>query len=118
MGERGRGGGSGRGPAAGGRAWDGGAAAVPLAGGVGARAGRLEALAGLVAPGGDIAIAPRPRCPGARASPSRGAADEVENLLRSGGFTQMSPQTPPLSPPVICVLADAPGPDTKRTPQP
>ena len=53
----------------------------------------------------------------ATAGTSRRAADEVENLLRSAGFTQMSTETLPLSPPVICVLAAAPGPDAKHTPQ-
>src|SRR5487761_1350038 len=33
------------------------------------------------------------------------ALDEIENLLRSAGFTHLSTETLPLSPPVICVLA-------------
>jgi protein-L-isoaspartate O-methyltransferase len=70
-----------------------------------------------LAPGGRIAIASQPRCPGATAGTSRSAADEVENLLRSAGFTQLSTQTLPLSPPVICVLAAAPGPDANHAPQ-
>ena len=64
-----------------------------------------------------MAIASQPRCPGATADTSRSAADEVENLLRSAGFTQMSTETLPLSPPVICVLAAAPGPDADHAPQ-
>jgi hypothetical protein len=48
---------------------------------------------------------------------SRSAADEVENLLRSAGYTEMSTETLPLSPPVICVLAAAPGPDAQDAPQ-
>ena len=54
---------------------------------------------------------------GATAGTSRSAADEFENLLRSAGFTQMSTETLPLSPPVICVLAASPGPDAKHAPQ-
>jgi len=75
---------------------------------------RLEELGRRLAPGGRIAIASQPRCPGATAGTSRNAADEVENLLRSAGFTQMSTETLPLSPPVICVLAAAPGPDANH----
>jgi hypothetical protein len=50
----------------------------------------------------------QPRCHGATAGTSRNAADEIENLLRSAGFTQLSTETLPLSPPVICVIAAAP----------
>jgi SAM-dependent methyltransferase len=71
---------------------------------------RLAELRRRLAPGGRVAIASQPRCPGATAGTSRGAADEVENLLRSAGFTQMRTETLPLSPPVICVLAASPGP--------
>jgi SAM-dependent methyltransferase len=82
-----------------------------------APAERLAELRRRLAPGGRIAIASQPRCPGATAGTSRNAADEVENLLRSAGFTQMSTQTLPLSPPVICVLATVPGPDANHIPQ-
>ena len=70
-----------------------------------APAERLAELRRRLAPGGRIAIASQPRCPGATADTSRSAADDVENLLRSAGFTQISTQTLPLSPPVVCVLA-------------
>ena len=76
-----------------------------------APAERLAELRRRLAPGGRIAIVSQPRCHGATADTSRSAADEIENLLRGAGFTQMSTQTLPLSPPVICVLAAAPGPD-------
>jgi ubiquinone/menaquinone biosynthesis C-methylase UbiE len=82
-----------------------------------APAERLAELRRRLAPGGRIAIASQPRCPGATAGTSRSAADEVENLLRSAGFTPMRTQTLPLSPPVICVLASAPGPDANQAPQ-
>jgi len=81
-----------------------------------APAERLAELRRRLAPGGRIAIASQPRCPGATADTSRSAAREIEDLLRDAGFTRMSTQTLPLSPPVICVLAVSPawateGPD-------
>jgi SAM-dependent methyltransferase len=82
-----------------------------------APAERLAELRRRLAPGGRVAIVSQPRCHGATAGTSRNAADEIENLLRGAGFTQMSTQTLPLSPPVICVLAAAPGPDAGHAPQ-
>jgi len=75
-----------------------------------APAERLAELRRRLAPGGRAAIVSQPRCHGATAGTSRGAADEIENLLRSAGFTQLSTETLPLSPPVVCVLAAGPGP--------
>jgi ubiquinone/menaquinone biosynthesis C-methylase UbiE len=66
---------------------------------------RLQQLRGLLTPGGRIAIASQPRCPGATASTSRNAAREIEDLLRGAGFTQMRTETLDLDPPVVCVLA-------------
>ena len=74
-----------------------------------APAERLAELRRRLAPGGRIAIASQPRCPGATAGTSRSAATEIEDLLRSAGFTQISTKTLSLSPPVICVLAASPG---------
>ena len=79
-----------------------------------APAERLAELRRRLAPGGRIAIASQPRCPGATADTSRGAAREIEDLLRDAGFSQMSTQTLPLSPPVICVLATCPACATTR----
>jgi SAM-dependent methyltransferase len=72
-----------------------------------APAERLADLGRRLAPGGRLAIASQPRCPGATAATSRSAAGEVEDLLRTAGFTQLHTETLPLSPPVICVLATA-----------
>ena len=72
---------------------------------------RLAELRRRLALGGRIAIVSQPRCHGATAGTSRNAAGEIENLLRSAGFAHLSTETLPLSPPVICVLAAAPGPD-------
>jgi len=66
---------------------------------------RLAELRRRLAPDGRVAIVSQPRCHGATAGTSRSAADEIENLLRSAGFTQLSTETLPLSPPVVCVLA-------------
>lgn len=73
-----------------------------------APAERLTELRRRLAPGGRIAIASQPRCPGATAGTARSAAAEVENLLRSAGFTQLRTEILPLSPPVACVLAASP----------
>jgi len=81
-----------------------------------APAQRLAELRRRLAPGGRIAIASQPRCPGATAETTRSAASEIENLLRDAGFTHLSTQTLPLSPPVACVLAASPAPDTRDTP--
>jgi SAM-dependent methyltransferase len=70
-----------------------------------APAERLAELRQRLAPGGRIAIASQPRCPGATAATSRSAAQEIENLLRAAGCTHLSTETLPLSPPVACVLA-------------
>jgi len=70
---------------------------------------RLAELRQRLVPGGRLAIASQPRCPGATADTSRSAAREIENLLREAGFTHLSTQTLPLSPPVACVLAATPG---------
>jgi SAM-dependent methyltransferase len=71
---------------------------------------RLAELRRRLAPGGRIAIVSQPRCPGATADTSRSAARDIENLLQGAGFTHLSTQTLPLSPPVACVLAANPDP--------
>jgi ubiquinone/menaquinone biosynthesis C-methylase UbiE len=70
-----------------------------------ARAERLAELRQRLAPGGRIAIASQPRCPGATAGTSRSAADEIEDLLRRAGFTRTRTEILHLTPPVVCVLA-------------
>jgi SAM-dependent methyltransferase len=66
---------------------------------------RLPELRRRLRPGGLIAIASQPRCPGATASTSRNAAREIRELLQAAGFTQVRTETLDLDPPVICVLA-------------
>ncbi len=72
-----------------------------------APAERLAELRQRLAPGGRIAIVSQPRCPGATADTTRGAAREIEDLLRGAGFTRLRTETLRLSPPVACVLAVA-----------
>jgi len=79
-----------------------------------APAERLAELRRRLAPGGRIAIASQPRCPGATVDTSRSAARDIEDLLRDAGFVRMSTQTLPLSPPVVCVLAASPARTTTR----
>jgi ubiquinone/menaquinone biosynthesis C-methylase UbiE len=81
-----------------------------------APAERLTELRRRLAPAGRIAIASQPRCPGATADTSRSAAREIEGLLTDAGFTHLSTQTLPLSPPAACVLAASPAPDASDTP--
>jgi SAM-dependent methyltransferase len=68
-------------------------------------AGRLAELRGRLADGGRIAIVAQPRCPGATASTSERAADEIRELLRRAGFSWLRTETLPLDPPAVCVLA-------------
>jgi SAM-dependent methyltransferase len=70
-----------------------------------APAERLAGLRRRLAPGGRVAIASQPRCPGATADTSRDAARQIGELLTEAGFTQLSAQFLPLSPPVACVIA-------------
>jgi SAM-dependent methyltransferase len=71
---------------------------------------RLAELRRRLAPGGRVAIASQPRCPGATADTSRRAAREIGDLLTAAGFTQLRTETLPLRPPVACVLAQVPEP--------
>ena len=65
---------------------------------------RLADLRRRLAPGGRVAIASQPRCPGATADTSRATGRQLGQLLTQAGFTQLSTSTLPLSPPVACVL--------------
>jgi ubiquinone/menaquinone biosynthesis C-methylase UbiE len=69
-----------------------------------APAERLAGLRRRLAPGGRVAIASQPRCSGATAQTSRAAAHQITELLTEAGFTQLSAQFLPLSPPVACVI--------------
>src|ERR1700753_3990965 len=70
---------------------------------------RLAELRRRLAPGGRMAIASQPRCPGATADTSRRAAREIADLLTATGFTHLSTHTLPLRPPVACVIATGSG---------
>jgi SAM-dependent methyltransferase len=79
-----------------------------------APAERLEALRRRLTPGGRIAIASQPRCPGATRSTSLDAAGEITDLLQAAGFTRTRTEILDLDPPVVCVLATNPGPARDR----
>jgi SAM-dependent methyltransferase len=66
---------------------------------------RLAELRRRLVPGGRLAIVSQPRCPGATADTSHRAARALEDLLTGVGFTHLSSQTLPLTPPVACVIA-------------
>ena len=65
----------------------------------------LESLRTMLRPGGRIAIASQPRCPGATAETSARAGEETAQRLVDAGFDDVEVQTLPLDPPVVCVLA-------------
>jgi SAM-dependent methyltransferase len=68
----------------------------------------LTALKRVLRPGGRIAVAVQPRCPGASAVDSRAAADEMARLLSAAGFTDAHFETLDLDPPAVCTLATNP----------
>lgn len=69
---------------------------------------RLRELWGLLRPGGRIALASQPRCPGATRDTTARAADELEDLLAGAGFVEIRAETLELDPPVACVLGIRP----------
>jgi SAM-dependent methyltransferase len=68
---------------------------------------RLRVLHGRLRPGGQIAIASQPRCPGATRGTSMRAAHEIEDALHSAGFSRTRVETLDLKPPAVCVIGDA-----------
>ena len=68
-------------------------------------AARLSELRGLLRPGGRIALASQPRCPGATADTTVRAGEELRDLVRRAGFDAPRTETLALSPPVACVIA-------------
>lgn len=65
----------------------------------------LKELRGRLRPGGRIAIASQPRCPGATSQTSQRAAQEIQAALTDAGYVRTRVETLPLAPPVVCVLA-------------
>ncbi|MDP4509511.1 class I SAM-dependent methyltransferase [Nonomuraea turcica] len=70
-----------------------------------APAERLDDLRRRLTPGGRIAIASQPRCPGATRSTSLEAARNITTLLQDAGFTKTRTEILDLGPPVVCVPA-------------
>jgi ubiquinone/menaquinone biosynthesis C-methylase UbiE len=69
---------------------------------------RLHDLRRLLRPGGRIALATQPRCPGATRVTTARAARELQDLLIRADFAQARVETLELDPPVACVLATSP----------
>jgi SAM-dependent methyltransferase len=67
----------------------------------------LHSLRALLRPGGRIAIASQPRCPGATAKTSSEAGEDIAMRLVEAGFSDIRVETLPLDPPVVCVLANS-----------
>lgn len=65
----------------------------------------VKELRGRLRPGGEIAIASQPRCPGATSQTPVRAAQQIEAVLTDAGFSRIRVETLPLDPPVVCVLA-------------
>jgi SAM-dependent methyltransferase len=65
---------------------------------------RLRELRGLLRPGGRVALASQPRCPGATRETTTRAARELRELLTRAGFTEIRVETLDLDPPVACVI--------------
>jgi SAM-dependent methyltransferase len=65
---------------------------------------RLAELAGLLAPGGRIAIGTQPRGAGTGAEVSRRAAEEVAGLLRAAGLDDIETHLLDLAPPMALVV--------------
>lgn len=65
---------------------------------------RLREVAGLLRPGGRIAVVSQPRCPGATAATSAAAADELAGLLTEAGFGRLRTAMLDLDPPAACVI--------------
>ncbi len=70
--------------------------------------GRFRALGAKLQPGGRIAIASQPRCPGASTETSERAGEEIVTALRKAGFGRIYTTTLELDPPVVCALAERP----------
>jgi SAM-dependent methyltransferase len=68
---------------------------------------RLRELRALLRPGGVIAVASQPRCPGATPETSEAAAREIRALLDAAGFDDLRVERLELQPPVVCVLGRA-----------
>ncbi len=67
----------------------------------------LRCVRASLRPGGRIAIASQPRCPGATVETSSEAGESIAERLVEAGFSDIQVEMLPLEPPVVCVLATA-----------
>ena len=80
---------------------------------------RLRELARLLRPDGRIALVSQPRCPGATATTSAAAANELAGLLTGAGFEHLRTEMLDLDPPAACVLGHvAPAEDAEFVARP
>lgn len=75
---------------------------------------RLGELGRVLRPGGRIALVSQPRCPGATATTSAAAGDELAAMLVEAGFEDLRFETLDLDPPAACVLASWPAESVLR----
>lgn len=68
---------------------------------------RLRELHALLRPGGLIAIASQPRCPGATSATSDAAGAQLVQRLQAAGFEHVRLERLGLQPPVVCALGTA-----------
>jgi SAM-dependent methyltransferase len=66
---------------------------------------RLRELRGWLRPGGRIALATQPRCPGVTTD---AAGRQLRELLTEAGFTELRTEFLDLTPAVVCVIAVSP----------
>jgi ubiquinone/menaquinone biosynthesis C-methylase UbiE len=69
---------------------------------------RLEELRRCLWPGGLVAVAVQPRCPGADATTSERAADDIAATVEAAGFGDLRVERMDLHPPVVCVIGTKP----------
>jgi SAM-dependent methyltransferase len=68
---------------------------------------RLEELRKRLRPGGTIAVGAQPRSPGADDATAVALGDEIAAMLENAGFGQARVERLDLTPPAMCIIAEA-----------